>query len=247
MAVNQLVAGSSPARGANFKLPVRKTQSELILFDLDGTISDPITGIARSTNHALTTLGLTEVSEDRVAKFIGPPLDEMFAALCEIESSELVDQLVIKYRERYSAVGYSENDLYPGVREALEDLSEKNLRLAVCTSKRADYAWKILRMFQLDGLFRFVDGGGVGIRKEQQIARMLADGRITGNTMMIGDRYVDLAAAHASGLASAGVLWGYGSREELEKENPSRLFRAPAELRALADLAGACPKGPDSR
>ena len=218
-------------------MPVRKTRCDLILFDLDGTISDPITGIARSINYALAALGFEEVSESRIANFIGPPLDETFATLCETESGKLVDQLVIRYRERFSAVGYSENVLYPGVREALTDLYEKKLRLAICTSKRADYARKILRMFELDGLFRFVDGGDVGIRKEQQIARMLADGKITGNAMMIGDRAVDLAAAHASGLASAGVLWGYGSREELERENPSRLFVAPAEWRILADFA----------
>ena len=214
----------------------REPQS-LFLFDLDGTISDPITGIARSFNHALTALGFEEVSENRIAKFIGPPLDETFAVLCETESGKLVDQLVIKYRERFSAVGYSENVLYPGVRKALANLYEKKVHMAICTSKRADYAWKILRMFELDGLFRFVDGGDVGIRKEQQIARMLADGKITGNAMMVGDRSVDLAAAHASGLASAGVLWGYGSREEPERENPSRLFEAPAEWRILAEEA----------
>lgn len=241
MAVNQLVAGSSPARGAIFERP------SLILFDLDGTISDPITGIARSINHALMTLGFEEVSENRIAKFIGIPLDETLAALCETESGKLVNQLVIKYRERFSTVGYSENALYPGVREALIDLHEKNLHLAVCTSKRADYAQRILQMFELDSLFRFVNGGDVGIRKEHQIARMLADGKITGNALMIGDRSVDLAAAHASGLASAGVLWGYGSREELERENPSLLFRSPTEWHILADLSAACPKEPNSR
>lgn len=229
--------GVKLARGARFKLPIRKTQCDLILFDLDGTISNPIIGIARSINHALTAMGFEEVSESRIAKFIGIPIDETFAAFCETESGKLVNQLVIKYRERFSAIGYSENVLYPGVRKALIDLHEKNLRLAVCTSKRADYARRILQLFQLDGLFRFVDGGDIGIRKEQQIARMLADGKITGNAMMIGDRSVDLAAAHASGLASAGVLWGYGSREELERENPSRLFGAPAEWRILAEFA----------
>lgn len=225
----------------------RKNQRDLILFDLDGTISDPIVGIARSINHALTALGFEEVSESRIAKYIGVPIDETFAALCDSESGKLVDQLVISYRERFSAVGYSENVLYPGVRQALTDLHDKDVRLAVCTSKRADYARRILRMFELDGLFRFVNGGDVGIRKDQQIAGMLADGKITGNAMMIGDRSVDLAAAHANGLASAGVLWGFGSRKELERENPSRLFEAPAEWRILADPAGARPKGPDSR
>ncbi|MDE0413092.1 MAG: HAD hydrolase-like protein [Gammaproteobacteria bacterium] len=219
----------------------------MILFDLDGTISDPIKGIARSINYALAALGFEEVSESRIANFIGIPLDETFAAFCETKSGKLVDQLVIRYRERFSAVGYSENVLYPGVREVLIDLHEKGVRLAVCTSKRADYARRILQMFELDRLFRFVNGGDVGISKERQIATMLADGKITGNTMMIGDRFVDLAAAHASGLASAGVLWGYGSREELERESPFRLFRSPAEWHILADLAAACPKEPDSR
>ena len=217
----------------HIQLTIRETQCDLILFDLDGTISDPITGIARSINYALTALGFEEVSESRIAKYIGIPIDETLAAFCEAESGKVVDQLVIKYRERFSAVGYSENVLYPGVREALIDLHEKNMRLAVCTSKRADYARRILQMFGLDSLFRFVNGGDVGIKKEKQIARMLAEGKITGNAMMIGDRAVDLAAAHASGLTSAGVLWGYGSRRELERENPSRLFRSPAEWRIL--------------
>lgn len=208
---------------------------DLILFDLDGTISDPIAGIGKSINHALAALGFEEVAESRMADFIGIPIEETFAALCETESGKLVDELVIKYRERFSAIGYSENILYPGVRKALVGLYEKNVGLAICTSKRSDYARRILQMFQLDSLFRFVSGGDVGVKKEQQIARMLADGRITGNTMMIGDRAVDLAAAHASGLASAGVLWGYGSREELERENPSRLFESPAEWQVLAE------------
>ena len=206
---------------------------DLILLDLDGTISDPISGIAKSINYALAALGFEEVSQSRVAKFIGIPIDETMAALSESESSKLVNQLVIKYRERFAAVGYSENSLYPGVLEALMDLHEKKVPLAVCTSKRSDYAQKILQMFRLDSLFRFVNGGDVGTTKQEQIAQMLVKGQITENTIMIGDRAVDLAAAHAGGLTSAGVLWGYGSREELERENPSRLFESPEEWHIL--------------
>ena len=209
---------------------------DLILFDLDGTISDPIRGIAKSINYALVALGFEEVSESRIANFIGMPIGETLAALSESESSNLVNQLVIKYRERFAAIGYSENTLYPGVLEALIDLHEKNVSLAICTSKRSDYAQKILQMFGLDSLFRFVNGGDVGIHKQEQIAQMLVKGEITENTMMIGDRSVDLAAAHASGLTSTGVLWGYGFREELERENPSRLFESPEEWHILEEL-----------
>lgn len=209
---------------------------DLILFDLDGTISDPIRGIANSINYALVALGFEEVSQSRIANFIGMPIDETLAALSESESSNLVNQLVFKYRERFAAIGYSENSLYPGVLDALIDLHEKNVSLAICTSKRSDYAQKILQMFGLDSLFRFVNGGDVGIHKQEQIAQMLVKGEINENTMMIGDRSVDLAAAHASGLTSAGVLWGYGSREELERENPSRLFESPEEWHILEEL-----------
>ena len=209
---------------------------DLILFDLDGTISDPITGIAKSINYALVAFGYNEVPEQKLAKFIGPPIDETFALLCRSDSKKLIVQMVDKYRERFSAVGYSENSLYPGVRKILTDLYENKVPMAICTSKRSDYAQKILKMFQIDSLFRFVNGGNIGIRKEEQIARMLSDGTISHNTIMIGDRSFDLAAAHTNGIASAGVLWGYGSREELERENPSRLFGSPEEWQVLKGL-----------
>ncbi|MXW44531.1 MAG: HAD hydrolase-like protein [Gammaproteobacteria bacterium] len=90
-----------------------KPQS-LFLFDLGGTISDPITGIAKPINYALEALGFDEVSESRIARYIGIPIDETLVDLCETESGKLVNRLVIKYRERFSAVGYSENVLYPG-------------------------------------------------------------------------------------------------------------------------------------
>lgn len=209
---------------------------DLILLDLDGTISDPIRGIAKSINYALAALDFGEVAQSRVVSLIGMPIDETLAALSESESSSVVNQLVVKYRERFAAIGYSENSLYPGVHAALIDLHEKKVPLAICTSKRSDYAEKILQMFGLDSLFRFVNGGDVGITKQEQIAQMLVKGQITENTMMIGDRSVDLAAAHAGGLTSAGALWGYGSREELERENPSRLFESPEEWHILEEL-----------
>lgn len=209
---------------------------DLILFDLDGTISDPLTGIARSINYALTESGYPAVTESSLAQFIGPPIDETFALLARTESREIIERLVAKYRERFSDIGYSENFVYPGVTEILEDLYANHVPMAICTSKRSDYAVKILRMFELDHLFLFVNGGDIGIHKDEQIAKMLSDGKASKDTLMIGDRHVDLKAAHANGIASAGVLWGYGSRDELENEKPAHLFCSPQELGVLKEL-----------
>ena len=209
---------------------------DLILFDLDGTISDSLTGIARSINYALNEFGYPQVPESSLARFIGPPIDDVFALLAGTGSREIIEHLVAKFRERFSDIGYAENRLYPGVTEVLEDLHANHVPMAVSTSKRPDYAEKIVRMFELDHLFLFVNGGDVGVYKEQQIARMLSEGRASKDTLMIGDRGMDLKAAHANGIASAGVLWGYGSQAELESENPAHLFSTPREWGILKRL-----------
>ena len=209
---------------------------DLILFDLDGTISDPLTGITSSINYALTEYGYQEVPEHSLAQFVGPPIDVTFALLAKTESKEIIEQLVDKYRERFSDIGYTENRMYPGVRKALEDLYANQVPMAVCTSKRSDFAEKILHMFGISHLFLFFDGGDIGIQKEQQIAQMLSDGKISKDTLMIGDRSVDLKAAHVNGIASAGVLWGYGSQDELERESPAHLFGSPQDWAILKGL-----------
>lgn len=200
-----------------------------LLFDLDGTLSDPLDGIARSINYALAAHGYDTHPEASFAQFIGPPLDDTFRELTGSPDEAHIRELVASFRERFGETGYKENRLYPGVRDALEQLREKGVSLAVCTSKRTDFAEKIIAMFGLDHLMAFVNGGDIGIRKVKQIADLLAKGLIPGHTIMIGDRYVDLRAAHNNGLASAGVLWGYGSREELAAEHPAWLLDAPGE------------------
>ena len=103
----------------------------------------------------------------------------------------------------------------------------------MCTSKRVDFAERILRMFGLHEHFAFVSGGEIGTHKWQQIERLLADGRITRSAAMVGDRAVDITAAHRNGLSAAGVLWGHGPRDELEREQPRYLLSAPAQLPTL--------------
>ncbi|MCX5727987.1 MAG: HAD hydrolase-like protein [Nitrospirae bacterium] len=206
-----------------------------IVFDLDGTISDPLVGISRSFNYALTHFGHAPVAETALLPHIGPPLDDAFRALTGISSASEIAAYVAKYRERYADIGYRENVLYPGVVESLQRLHAMGIPLGVCTSKRGDFAQRILELFEIRSLFRFVDGGDIGTPKWQQLEALIARGAISRDSVMVGDRGVDLQAAHRNGLSSAGVLWGYGSRQELEREHPRFLFAAPNELRGLAE------------
>jgi phosphoglycolate phosphatase len=205
---------------------------DLMLFDLDGTISDPLEGIGRSINYALAHFGYEPLKLSELAKYVGPPLDETFK---EITGNEVeCTALVAKYRERYGDVGYTENILYPGVAEVLLKLQAANIPIALCTSKRQDFAERILEMFELIHYFRFISGGEIGVHKSQQIKSLLLQGQVSKSTVMIGDRAADMVAAHKNGLNAGGVLWGYGSKSELLNETPLYLFSSPSELMQLA-------------
>ena len=212
-----------------------KVPHNVILFDLDGTLSDPLVGIGRSINYALSHFGYPELPLSDLAVHVGPPLDQSFGIITGLTSSSALAGFVAKYRERYGEIGYSENILYPGIPEALHNLVGAGITLGVCTSKRADFAEKILELFGLRSYFSFVSGGEIGTHKWQQIHALLETGAITQSTVMVGDRAVDITAAHRNGLDAAGVLWGHGSREELEAAQPRYLFITPAELLCLAN------------
>ncbi len=206
---------------------------DLILFDLDGTISDPSVGFVRSMNYALAHFGHKPLELAACSAYIGPPLDESFSVITGVTSTSRIKELVSKYRERYADIGFSENTLYPGIAEALASLAESKISLGVCTSKRRDFAERILEMFNLRDRFLFVSGGDIGIEKWQQIESLLAQGSVSTSSVMVGDRAVDITASRRNGLWSAGVLWGHGSRAELEGERPNYLFSSTTELPAL--------------
>jgi len=206
---------------------------DFVLFDLDGTLSDPLLGIGRSINYALAHLGYEPVELSKLAVHIGPPLDDAFRFITGEHAPERVSAFVVKYRERYADIGYAENVLYPGIPEALARLQAAGVPLGVCTSKRSDFAERILEMFGLRACFRFVSGGDIGIKKWQQIESLLAQGLVSTSSVMVGDRSVDMIAAHRNGLQAAGVLWGHGSREELEGEQPRYLLTQPSEIHRL--------------
>lgn len=204
-----------------------------LVFDLDGTISDPSLGISRCLNHALTAHGFPEMPSEWVAGQIGPPLDEAFANARPDADEALIASLIAKYRERYAEVGYAENQSYPGMVETMRTLHAKGTRLGVCTSKPKRFAEPILSLFNLLPLFEFVDGGEAGIKKREQLAGLLASRVIDSNAVMIGDRSVDIQAAQANGLRSVGVLWGFGSMSELEQAGPDAILADVGDLNRL--------------
>lgn len=223
---------SAPSLSLELRQDMIKTQ-HFLLFDLDGTISDPIVGIVSSVNHALTHFGHAPREAPDLRVHIGPPLDEAFRALLGLSSLADIAPYVAKYRERYASIGYSENVLYPGMRETLFELDSAGVQMGVCTSKRADFAVRILEMFGIREVFQFVDGGEIGIHKWQQIERLKAKGLVDKMAIMIGDRAVDIDAGHRNGIHAAGVLWGYGTHEEIKSAAPEYVVTSPGDLKGL--------------
>lgn len=204
--------------------------SHTLIFDLDGTLSDPFRGTYRCMNYALVNAGLPPRTEREIRARIGPPLEETLELFAGGDNPLLVHELVDHYRERYAKFGYAENELYPGITDMLAQLHERGIRMGVCTSKLRQNAVKILSLFKLEKYFSFVSGPDYGVKKYQQLEELLKDGTIDSNSIVIGDRGVDIAAAKSNGLMAAGVSWGFGSLKELEMEAPDFLFASPAEV-----------------
>lgn len=210
-----------------------KFDCSTLVLDLDGTISDPSVGITRCFNHALESHGFNKLADSTIAKEIGPPLDETFIKLAPGISGVDVVSLVAAYRDRYSDIGFSENTVYPKIPLVLEQLKKSELRLGVCTSKRRDFAEKILSLFGLSDYFDFVSGGDIGVTKGSQLAGLI-DSRVLDNqAIMVGDRYIDIESAKENGLRSIGVLWGFGDYKELSEASPSCILEKVTELPAV--------------
>lgn len=205
-----------------------------LIFDLDGTLSDPKEGITKCVNYALIKHGYGAQCVDKLAPIvIGPPLDESFKLLTNITDSAHIGSLVTSYRERYADLGFRENMLYDGITNALTHFKERGTRMGVCTSKPERFARPILEMFGLIDYFEFLSGGDIGVQKGTQLKTLLGENRICENWLMIGDRKHDLIAANENGLHSAGVLWGYGSHEELSEHTPNYVLGRVEDLLTL--------------
>ena len=203
---------------------------ETLIFDLDGTVSDPSEGIINCVNHGLSTGGFQAATPTAIRRLIGPPLTEIFEALTgETDEDKAID-FVSAYRERYAVSGYRENVIYPEVPAVIARLAMTGAKLGICTSKRADYAEKIVDMFDLRHYFAFVDGGDIHVKKFTQLEKLVANGMDAAGAVMIGDRAVDIEAARINDIASIGVSWGFGDKNEIAEANPDFIADRPEAL-----------------
>ena len=192
-----------------------------ILFDLDGTLTDPGLGITNSAAYALKKHGIEVTDRTVLYPFIGPPLLDSFQRFYGF-SEEQSEQAVADYREYFQEKGLFENEVYSGVEELLQHLKESGKRLIIATSKPEEFAVKILKHFGLASYFDYIVGATMDSSRSKKgdvIAYALEVCGITDKTdvVMVGDREHDVLGAKENGLDSVGVLYGYGSREELEK------------------------------
>jgi phosphoglycolate phosphatase len=206
-----------------------------LLFDLDGTLTDNYAGIAASILHAFERLGLPPPDAAQLRACVGPPLRESFARLTGSRDPALIARALAHYRERFGAIGWRENIVYDGVSEALAALAGSDARLWLCTAKPEPYARRIVAHFGFDAHFAGVYGAdleGAYDDKARLLARLLAVEDIApDDAVMIGDRGSDIRAARTNGVGAIGVLWGYGTREELA--GADALVSTPRELPAV--------------
>ena len=204
-----------------------------ILFDLDGTLTDPREGITRSVQHALAQLDIHEPDLAALEHFIGPPLLQCFMETYQL-SEEQGWQAVNHYRERFKVTGLYENRVFDGIDALLGQLVEQGRTLYIATSKPTVFAREIARHFGFDRHFKVIYGSeldGTRTNKVELIAHLLqSEGLNPADCLMIGDRKHDLIGASRNGLHGAGVGYGFGSREELLGETPTYYFASLAEL-----------------
>ena len=205
-----------------------------LLFDLDGTLTDPFIGITKSISYALNMLGRKLPPRESLRWCIGPPLRDSFAKLLASDDDALAEKAVAFYRERFSTVGLFENEVYNGIPEVLEALQNSGHALYVATSKPTVYAERIIDHFGLQRYFKCIFGSeldGTRSGKTSLITHILQTELIASSeTSMIGDRKHDIIGAKENGMYGFGVLWGYGTKAELENSGAHAFFKIPREL-----------------
>jgi phosphoglycolate phosphatase len=203
-----------------------------IYFDLDGTLTDPKPGITRSIQYALGKLGCAMPSEDELTWCIGPPLHASLKKL--VGSEDLADKALSLYRERFADIGLFENMVYPGVEETLSAIASSGRRLFVATSKPGIYAERIVDHFKLSDYFERIFGSELDGRRadKTELLRYALETMAIepSQAMMIGDRSHDMVGARNNGMTAVGVLYGYGSEEELVAAGAHKVYATPQRL-----------------
>ena len=203
-----------------------------VLLDLDGTLTDPATGITNCIAYALTRVDVAAPSPNDLHFAIGPPLRGSFATLLKTNDTVLIERAMVLYRERFAETGLFENIVYNGVPEMLADLKMRNYRLLLATAKPHVYARRILRHFNIATQFDGIYGSeldGTRQHKADLLRYLLERENIDpSSAVMIGDRHHDIDAARVHGCRAIGVTSGYGSAEELA--HADRLCDSPAHI-----------------
>ncbi|MGG4491439.1 HAD family hydrolase [Metabacillus idriensis] len=208
---------------------------KLVMFDLDGTLTDPGAGIIHSIKYALNAMNVKLPSAAVLNDFIGPPLQMSLQKHLDFDQAD-IEQAIRFYREYFTIKGMFENEVYPGIISLLEDLKRENIQLAVATSKPTVFAEKILKHFKMDAYFQKITGSnldGTLTSKADIIADVLKHHHwiIKSEIVMIGDREHDIIGAKENGIASIGVLYGYGSEKELSRAAANFLAPSVNELK----------------
>lgn len=206
-----------------------------ILFDLDGTLTDPALGITNSVMHALEFYNIHVSERSELFKFIGPPLIDSFMKYYNFDDNK-AREAVIKYREYFSVKGLFENEVYSGVTDMLKALKAAGKKIVLATSKPDEFSIKILKHFGLYEYFDFCACSTMDetrTKKTEVIEYGLAniDEKDTARILMVGDREHDIFGAKNCGLDSVGVLYGYGNREEFENAGATYIVESVEELK----------------
>ena len=210
---------------------------DVILFDLDGTLIDSGEGVTNSVAYSLKKYGIIAKSREELYRFIGPPLHESYQKYFGF-SEEQAKEAVTYYREYYRERGIFENRIYEGIQETLETLLDRGKTLLVATSKPELFAREILWHMGLAKYFSYVAGAnmdGTRTKKAEVISYARSAAQISGQAafVMVGDREHDVLGAKEAGIDSVGVLYGYGSREELRRSGADYIIERPNELLRL--------------
>ena len=210
----------------------------MVLFDLDGTLTDAAPGIVACIQYALDDMGIPHPDDATMRTFLGPPLADTFGRHFAMSDAQ-IGHAIAKYRERYHDVGLFENAVYDGIPELLTALKDHHRTLAVATSKPTYSATRILEHFGLDGHFAFIGGSDLeGVRHdkaaviEHTLDELRAAGGLPAGALvtMVGDREHDVRGARAHDIDTIGVLWGYGGEDELLGAGAVTLCASPGEL-----------------
>jgi len=216
-----------------------KENFDLILFDLDGTLTDSGEGITKSVQYALAKFGIDEPDLNNLRKFVGPPLIDSFMNYYGFSQEEALNVRKV-FTERYHPIGWKENHPYPGIDKVLEALKVRGKLLGVATSKPADMAEKVLELFDLKKYFPIICAAplnGLNSEKVQRILAAVEEAKTMGcevkHPVLVGDTRFDVEGAHACGIPCIGVTWGYAVEGEFEACHADYVVNTMEELLEL--------------